>query len=64
MQTTFTQHALVRMAERGISQAEILATLAQPLLSFHALLLPIGALVIQGLEESTPNGENPCPPIN
>ena len=31
MQTTFTQHALARMAERGISRDEVLATLAQPL---------------------------------
>jgi Domain of unknown function (DUF4258) len=29
MQITFTQHALVRMAERGITQDEVLATLAQ-----------------------------------
>ena len=31
MQIDFTQHALTRMAERGISRAEVLATLAQPL---------------------------------
>lgn len=31
MQTTYTQHALARMAERGISKAEVEATLAQPL---------------------------------
>jgi hypothetical protein len=31
MQTTYTQHALTRMAERGISRAEVEATLAQPL---------------------------------
>ena len=30
MQTTYTQHALARMAERGISQAEVQATLAAP----------------------------------
>ena len=30
MQITFTQHALVRMAERGITQDEVLATLAEP----------------------------------
>ena len=31
MQTEFTQHALNRMAERGISQAEVLETLAHPM---------------------------------
>lgn len=31
MQVTFTQHALTRMSERGISQADVLATLARPL---------------------------------
>lgn len=31
MQTTYTQHALARMAERGISKAEVEATLANPL---------------------------------
>jgi len=31
MQAKFTHHALKRMAERGISQAEVLATLAQPI---------------------------------
>ena len=36
MQITFTQHALARMAERGISQAEVLATLAQPLRTVDA----------------------------
>lgn len=35
MQVEFTLHASVRMAERGISQAEVLATLAQP-----ALVIP------------------------
>lgn len=30
MQVRYTQHALARMAERGISQAEVLATLSQP----------------------------------
>ncbi len=36
MQVTFTQHALARMAERGISRAEVLATLAQPLRTIDA----------------------------
>ena len=36
MEVTFTQHALARMAERGISQAEVLATLAQPLRTIDA----------------------------
>lgn len=36
MQITFTQHALARMAERGISRAEVLATLAQPLRTIDA----------------------------
>ncbi len=36
METTFTQHALARMAERGISQAEVLATLAQPIRTVDA----------------------------
>ena len=36
MQITFTQHALARMAERGISQAEVLATLLQPLRTVDA----------------------------
>lgn len=31
MQITYTQHALIRMAERGISRAEVEATLANPL---------------------------------
>ena len=30
MQITFTQHALVRMAERGITHDEVLAALMQP----------------------------------
>jgi hypothetical protein len=37
MQITFTQHALARMAERGISQAEVMATLAQPARTIDAL---------------------------
>jgi hypothetical protein len=37
MQITFTQHALARMAERGISQAEVTATLAQPARTIDAL---------------------------
>ncbi len=36
MQITFTQHALARMAERGISQAEVLDTLAKPLRTLEA----------------------------
>lgn len=36
MQIDFTQHALARMAERGISQSEVLATLAQPLSTVEA----------------------------
>jgi len=36
MQVTFTQHALARMVERGISRAEVLATLAQPLRTIDA----------------------------
>lgn len=31
MQTTYTQHALARMAERGISKEEVEATLAHPI---------------------------------
>ncbi len=31
VQITFTQHALARMAERGISRDEVLSTLAHPL---------------------------------
>lgn len=31
MEITYTQHAQARMAERGISQAEVEATLAAPL---------------------------------
>ena len=31
MHLTYTQHALIRMAERGISRAEVEATLAAPL---------------------------------
>jgi hypothetical protein len=31
MQIEFTQHALARMVERGISQDEVLATLLRPL---------------------------------
>lgn len=37
MQITFTQHALARMAERGISHAEVLATLGHPLRTIAAL---------------------------
>jgi hypothetical protein len=36
MNITFTQHALARMHERGISRAEVLATLAQPLRTVDA----------------------------
>jgi hypothetical protein len=36
MPIAFTQHALTRMAERGISQAEVLSTLAQPLRTVDA----------------------------
>jgi len=32
MSVNFTQHALTRMLERGISREEVLATLAQPLM--------------------------------
>ena len=31
MQTTYTQHALARMAERGISKSEVEGTLARPI---------------------------------
>jgi len=31
MQITYTQHALARMAERGISKNEVEGTLAQPI---------------------------------
>ena len=36
MQINFTQHALTRMAERGISQDEVLQTLTTPLLTVPA----------------------------
>lgn len=36
MQITYTQHALARMQERGISQAEVQATLTQPLRTIAA----------------------------
>ncbi len=36
MQFNFTQHALARMKERGISQEEVLSTLAQPLRTVDA----------------------------
>lgn len=36
MAITFTQHALLRMNERGISQDEVLATLASPLRTIDA----------------------------
>jgi hypothetical protein len=36
MQITYTQHALSRMAERGISREEVEATLAHPLRTVEA----------------------------
>ena len=36
MQINFTQHALTRMAERGVSRDEVLDTLAHPLLTVPA----------------------------
>lgn len=36
MKVTYTQHALARMAERGISRTEVEATLAHPLRSLPA----------------------------
>lgn len=36
MQITYTQHALARMAERGISREEVEGTLAHPLRSLPA----------------------------
>jgi hypothetical protein len=36
MQVTFTQHALARMADRGISRAEVLAALTHPLRTIDA----------------------------
>lgn len=36
MQVTYTQHALARMAERGISRAEVEATVAQPVRTLAA----------------------------
>jgi Domain of unknown function (DUF4258) len=36
MQIEFTQHALARMVERGISQDEVLATLLHPLRTVNA----------------------------
>ena len=36
MQFNFTQHALARMKERGISLEEVLSTLAQPLRTVDA----------------------------
>ena len=36
MHSTYTQHALARVAERGISQAEVQATVAQPVRTVQA----------------------------
>jgi len=36
MQIEFTQHALTRMAERGISRDEVLATIANPIRTLSA----------------------------
>ena len=36
MPITFTQHALKRMVERGLSRAEVLSTLAKPLRTIEA----------------------------
>jgi hypothetical protein len=36
MPITFTQHALKRMVERGISRAEVLSTLAKPMRTIEA----------------------------
>ena len=36
MQTELTQHALARMAERGISRDEVLSTLDRPLRTVNA----------------------------
>ena len=36
MQIHFTQHALARMAERGVSRGEVLDTLAHPLITVPA----------------------------
>ena len=36
MQTTYTLHALARMAERGISKAEVESTLANPIRTLPA----------------------------
>lgn len=36
MQITFTQHALTRMSERGISRTEVLTTLLQPVRTTEA----------------------------
>ena len=36
MQINFTQHALTRMAERGVSRDEVLDTLAHPLMTVPA----------------------------
>ena len=36
MQVEFTQHALARMAERGISRDEVLSTLDHPLRTVNA----------------------------
>jgi outer membrane protein assembly factor BamE (lipoprotein component of BamABCDE complex) len=36
MQIEFTQHALTRMVERGISRDEVLATLGHPLRTVNA----------------------------
>ncbi len=36
MQVEFTQHALARMAERGVSRTEVLDTLAHPIQTIEA----------------------------
>jgi len=36
MQISYTQHALARMMERGISQAEVESTLAEPVQTMSA----------------------------
>lgn len=48
MHTTYTQHALARMAERGISKAEVESTLAAPL---RTVLANKGRLESQGFIE-------------
>ena len=62
MNVTYTQHALTRMAERGVSQAEVEATLAAPVNTGYEVAdsIPINKDLVMGDIMNAAEKNNPA----